>query len=92
MGKCYFCGTSYEGQVYRTSLCSSCGRELKICLSCAFYDKAAPNQCREPQAEKVADKDRANFCDQFSPSESSRDGNGPSKSDEARKSFEDLFS
>ena len=92
MGKCYFCGALYEGQVYRTSLCSECGKELKICYSCAFYDSTAPNQCREPRADKVVDKDRANFCDYFSPSEKGLEKNGKSDSDDARKSFEDLFS
>lgn len=92
MGNCYFCGAPYDGQVYRTSLCSACGKELKICLSCSFYDAAAPDQCREPRAEKVVDKDRANFCDLFSPSGKVGEKGAASRAEDARKSFEDLFS
>jgi len=91
MNVCYFCGTPYEGKAYRTSLCSSCGRELKICLSCRFYDSSAPHECREPQAERVVDKERANFCDYFEASGRSLK-TGQDKADRAKKNLEDLFS
>jgi hypothetical protein len=32
---------------------------------CVYYDTAAPQQCREPVAENVSDKQRANFCGYF---------------------------
>jgi hypothetical protein len=32
---------------------------------CVFYDVAAPQQCREPVADLVSDKLRANFCGYF---------------------------
>jgi hypothetical protein len=32
---------------------------------CVFHDPAAPQQCREPVAEPVADRQRANFCGYF---------------------------
>ena len=37
------------------------------CLVCqpTLHDPGAYNQCREPQAERVLDKDRGNFCDWF---------------------------
>ena len=62
---CYFCGEKTEGPVYRNSLCPSCGRDLKICLNCKFYDPGAHWDCRETISEPVRDKDRANFCDYF---------------------------
>ncbi len=91
MGNCYFCGASFYERVYKNTLCSGCGRELKICKNCAHYDPSAHHECREPQAEFVQDKERANFCDYFAPR---ADGgkNGSGKADEARKNFEDLFS
>ena len=30
-----------------------------------YFDTAAPQQCREPVAENVSDKQRANFCGYF---------------------------
>ncbi|MGB5472637.1 MAG: hypothetical protein WBQ78_04055 [Gammaproteobacteria bacterium] len=30
-----------------------------------FFDTAAPQQCREPVADLVSDKQRANFCGYF---------------------------
>lgn len=38
---------------------------MKVCLNCAFYDAASYNECREPSAERVIVKDRANFCEFF---------------------------
>jgi hypothetical protein len=32
---------------------------------CEFFDTAAPQQCREPVADLVSDKARANFCGYF---------------------------
>jgi hypothetical protein len=32
---------------------------------CEFFDTAAPQQCREPVADLVSDKQRANFCGYF---------------------------
>ena len=32
-----------------------------------FYDRTYNNQCRESEAPRVVDKDRANFCEYFGP-------------------------
>ena len=32
---------------------------------CMYFDTAARQQCREPVAENVSDKQRANFCGYF---------------------------
>ncbi len=32
---------------------------------CLFYDRTAYNECRESQAERVVDKEKANFCSYF---------------------------
>jgi hypothetical protein len=34
---------------------------------CRFYDTRVAKACREPMAEEVKDKERANFCDWFQP-------------------------
>ena len=46
-----------------------CGANLHVCRNCAHHDPAAYNECREPGAERVADRDRANRCEWFVPRE-----------------------
>ena len=35
-------------------------------MNCRFYDSSAYNDCSEPAADRVVEKDKANFCDYFS--------------------------
>jgi len=51
----------------RRAECPNCAAELHVCRMCRHYDKAKAKQCREPVAEPVQDKTRANFCDWFQP-------------------------
>ena len=39
-----------------------------VCRMCRFFDRAAPKQCREDDAEEVTEKERVNFCEWFKPS------------------------
>ncbi len=52
--------------------CDVCHADLHVCRNCAFYDAGAYNECREPQAERVLDKERANRCDCFAPTNKNR--------------------
>jgi hypothetical protein len=68
---CFNCGRSIpiaigERLSFRAS-CPACDGPAHVCLNCEFYAQAYNNQCREPQAERVVDKDRANFCEYFAP-------------------------
>lgn len=54
----------------RGESCPSCGADLKACLNCRFYERGVYNDCREPSAERVVDKAKANFCDFFEFSDS----------------------
>src|SRR6202035_5458617 len=66
---CFHCGREivFQDRVGFRELCPQCDRPLHACLNCGFYDPAYNNQCRETQAERVVDKDRANFCEYFRP-------------------------
>jgi hypothetical protein len=68
MHACHFCSAAVENprEVYRSSYCAACGKDLKICLNCAFYSPGAHWDCSETIDEMVRDKDRANFCTFFS--------------------------
>ena len=54
-------------KVYFRDECSHCSGDLHICLNCEFYDRHAAKECREPSAELVSNKERANYCDYFRP-------------------------
>jgi phage terminase large subunit GpA-like protein len=49
--------------------CDRCRADLHVCLICAHYDRTAYNECRESSAERILDKDRANRCDYFRPTD-----------------------
>ena len=49
----------------RRDECPHCGADVHVCRNCRFYDATAYNECREPVAERVIDKERANFCPEF---------------------------
>ncbi len=68
MAGCFHCSAPLPfttKQLTRNDVCPSCGRDVRVCLNCSFYDEGANNKCREPQAEWVAIKDRSNFCEFF---------------------------
>jgi len=69
--RCHGCGAERElapsERIGFREACESCGADLHVCLNCRFHDPTAYNECREPNAERVADRDRANRCDYFAP-------------------------
>ncbi len=78
---CFSCKKIIEltGRPGRGDSCQSCAADLKVCLNCRFYDDSSYNECREPQAERVKEKDRSNYCDYFEFSESSAVGEAADK-------------
>jgi hypothetical protein len=66
---CHHCGNELKvGRfISRSDECPKCASDVRCCLNCANYDPYAHNKCREPQAEWVTDRGRANFCDFFIP-------------------------
>lgn len=90
--RCYFCNkeTASDDRIGRRDTCPLCGGDLHICYHCQFYDKSAYNECREPQAERVLEKEKSNFCDYFSPSTTALSG-GSDDANDAKKKLEALF-
>ena len=88
---CHFCGSEIEtGQrVDFRAECPSCGRDAHVCVNCSHYDPGAHNMCKEPQAEWVSDRERANRCEYFRPS-MTRTGL-PKRADDARAKLDSLF-
>jgi len=75
---CHSCATviALTGLVGRKEECPKCGADLHVCRNCQHWDSKSYNECREPQADRVVEKDRSNFCDFFVPGESA--GSKPS--------------
>lgn len=65
-GNCWRCGQALgENDFSRQSNCPDCGAATHVCRNCRHFSRSAPNQCREPVADPVSDKQRANFCGYF---------------------------
>lgn len=91
---CYRCGASLQGlslPLSRRDQCPECWCELHVCKMCISFDRQVPRQCREDGADDVTDKDRANFCDWFQPSETAFDPSRKSEADAAREALDALF-
>ncbi len=58
---------------------------------CEFYDTSVAKSCREPVADEVRDKERANFCGYFKPIPDAYRPGDSSESDEARAKLAALF-
>lgn len=87
---CPSCGTQYS---FDTSLsfreeCERCAADLHVCLTCRFHDRYVENECRETEADYVAQKDRRNLCEYWKPRGGEREVN---EADAARAKLEALF-
>lgn len=92
---CFRCGASLSAlslPFSRRDVCPDCGVELHVCRMCLHFDPAAPYECREDDAEHVKEKELANFCEWFQPSETAFDPRGKSAADRALEELESLFS
>lgn len=91
IGNCYACGASLEGLTYfRGDTCPSCSRDLRVCKNCSHYSPQQYNECKETIADRVTDKEKANFCDLFSPGGGSA-GGGSSSREALRAAAAKLF-
>lgn len=90
---CYSCGAQLqlpEGPVARSATCDSCMRDIRCCRNCLHYDTKAYNECREPSAERVVEKEKGNFCDYFRP-RSDASSSAASDRDAVLRQLDDLF-
>lgn len=91
IGRCWNCAADLTARDYgRESGCLKCGKPTRVCLNCRWYAPSRPNQCEEPVADPVLDKQRANFCSFFEPT-AELDNADTSSAEDLRKAAEDLF-
>ena len=88
---CFKCGTvlQFATQIGRRDECGSCKSDVHCCKNCQHYDAKAYNECKEPSAEVTREKDRANFCDFFTPRTGA--GAGASAQKDLQSAAEALF-
>jgi len=93
---CFNCGRALDitGAPGRGDECPGCGAALKCCVNCRFFDPYSYNECSEPQADRVLEKDRANYCEYFEFRESGggggEGGGGPQEASAEEKAREEL--
>ena len=93
---CHSCGEQFPlnpgDKILRKDTCHQCGMYMHCCRNCRLFDPSKNNQCAEPQAEWVSDKEGANFCDFFEPRTSVNLVNrSRSASESTAKAFDSLF-
>ncbi|HJZ85634.1 MAG TPA: hypothetical protein VKN99_10715 [Polyangia bacterium] len=68
---CWKCGNELVFEVKvgvkvgRGDECPHCRADLHVCKNCNLYDPSLHNQCREPEAAFIRDREAANFCPHF---------------------------
>ncbi len=67
MPYCVFCDAELAAdfRVMRNTRCPRCEAYLHACVQCRFHEPTLHNQCLEPEAEFVQDRQKANFCEFF---------------------------
>jgi ribosome-binding protein aMBF1 (putative translation factor) len=91
---CWKCGASLAElslPLQRRDECRKCRAELHVCKMCVDYDTRVAKHCREPTAEEVSDKTRANFCGHFAPREGAFTPPNTGEIDKAKAELERLF-
>lgn len=87
--QCWRCGAAVDDvplPFARLAQCAKCHADLHVCRMCRFYDPSRGQSCREPIAEEVKDKMRANFCELLQPRMNAYQPPG----DQAQKSRDEL--
>ena len=64
---------------------------MRACLNCGFHAPGMHGDCREPAAERVTDKERANFCEFFAFATGAAPLRGGEGGDGARAALDALF-
>ena len=91
---CWKCGASLAEvpvPFARVAECPECRADLHVCRMCEFFDPGVRRGCREPVAEEVSDRERANFCGYFTPVAGADPGVEDGASRAARAELDRLF-
>ena len=91
---CWKCGGSLSEILVpfaRVAECPRCRADLHVCRMCEFFDPGVRRGCKEPVADEVSDRERANFCGYFTPAAGLGPGMEDRASQAARAELDELF-
>ena len=91
---CWRCGAAlvdYPLPLGREDVCRQCRADLHVCRMCRFHDPSVAKQCREPIAEEVNNKERANFCGYLQPKSGAFKAKDADAAQRARAELNELF-
>lgn len=91
---CWKCGEKLLDEplpLARLAECPGCRSQLHVCKMCEFFDTGVADACKEPVADRVMDKERANFCGYLRVSARKWVAQDRSMTDKARKDLDALF-
>ncbi|MGB7624255.1 MAG: hypothetical protein WBN92_18055 [Terriglobia bacterium] len=91
--RCAGCGAILPTDSDYSGKCPRCGFELHSCKQCTYFEPPAPLECSRPIKERISKKDARNECTFYEPRVTSEreTSSGPSRADDPRKAFDDLF-
>ena len=91
---CWRCGASLADVLIpfaRVAECPGCRADLHVCRMCEFFDPGVRRGCKEPVADEVSDRERANFCGYFTPAAGAGPGAQDGAAQAARSELDALF-
>ncbi|MGH9379766.1 MAG: hypothetical protein ACRD2Z_04025 [Thermoanaerobaculia bacterium] len=91
--RCAQCGTQVPlmGPVETDDRCPKCGADLHACTQCRHFDTSARFECRQPIAQRIAAKAKANTCELFEPRLAQGFASDSERPDDPRAAFDALF-
>jgi len=92
--RCWRCGADLKRvprPFSRFAECPACKVELHVCRMCRHYDLRYIGECNHEFADKVLDKEKANFCSYFKPSKRAYQGGEDAEKRKAEQELKSLF-
>lgn len=92
--QCWKCGADLKSvprPFSRFAECPGCKTELHVCRMCRHYDLRYVGQCNHDFADKVLQKEKANFCSHFKPSPRAFVGGAAPEKEKAQQELQSLF-
>ncbi len=78
-------------RITRFTRCPVCRSDLHVCRLCRHHDPAILGECRHERADRVVDKEQANFCTYFRPRRDAHAASEDPAADSSRAALDALF-
>jgi hypothetical protein len=91
---CWSCGERLEDlprRITRFTRCPVCRSDLHVCRLCRHHDPTILGECRHERADRVVDKEQANFCTYFRPRRDAHTATADTAADSSRAALDALF-